>query len=234
VVGKQRLEAIYLDSQSAAGRAFFTSPEAWKKESAGLKDYIALAPGFPKVVDGKAFPGLPAGKVALVGMCSIGDGGIAHTDALPGLLRALVDAQGAEPSCPAPAAPRTWWEVDGDTEIKLGERTLVLDFFYDRGVTYPKTRARAYLREADGSLVSVAADELDLDPRVYQQDCKVKVKPSRAGAVLKVHCKLGTPDRCKKEPWWSFSQTVRVSGDKVTIEHAEKSSPGDDCEPTYE
>ena len=36
VLSKPHLVAVYLDPQSAPGRAFFTSPEAWKKEAKGM------------------------------------------------------------------------------------------------------------------------------------------------------------------------------------------------------
>jgi len=237
VVGKPKLEAVYLDPQSAAGRAFLTSPEAWKKESAGLDGYITLPAGFPKVVDGKDFPGLPQGKVGLVGLCPIGYGGVPGDATLPGIQRVLIDAPGAEPACPNLTTRTYRWELDGDTELKLGTRTLTMSFFYNMSVVHDetsrRTRARAYLREADGSLVSLATDELLMGAN-SDQDCKVSLKKNKTGATFKAFCPVGTPDRCKKSPWWRFTQTVRVAGDKVTITHADERNSGEGCEATYE
>jgi hypothetical protein len=240
VVGKPKLEAVYLDPQSAAGRAFFTSPEAWKKESAGLDGFITLPAGLPKVVDGKDFPGLPQGKVGLVGLCSIGDGGIVHNEALPGLQRVLVEAPRVAPMCPQLTTPwLDWWKIDEETELKLGTRTLSMNFFHNTSVvpgsgeTSLRTRARAYLREADGSLVSLATDELLMGAN-NDLDCKATLKKNKTGATLKVFCPLGTPDRCKKNPWWRFTQAVRVAGDKVTITHTDERNSGEGCEANYE
>jgi hypothetical protein len=241
VVGKPKLEAIYLDPKSASGRAFFTSPEAWKKESAGLDGYITLPAGFPKAVDGKDFPGLPQGKVGLVSLCSIGPvTGWGSNNALPGLESVLVEAPGAEPKCTqwATSSPN-WWDLDEEAELKIGERTLNVDFFYGSGKDpanelIDRGKARAYLREADGSLVSMATDELPLVAEANSRICKATLKKAKARVTLKVFCPVGTPDRCKKNPWWRFTQTVRVVGDKVTITHAEESNPGEGCEATYE
>jgi hypothetical protein len=246
-VGKPKVEAIYLDPKSPAGRAFFTSPEAWKKESAGLDSYIALPAGFPKVVDGKAFPGLPQGKVGLVGLCLIGDNAIGPKE-LPGLQQVLIDATGVEPACPDFVEPLhhariswwlDWWQRNEDIGIKLGERTLTFDFFYGPGKDptnelADRGKARAYLREADGSLVSMATDELPLIPEADSRTCKATLKKAKARVTLKVFCPRETPDTCKKKPWYRFTQTVRVVGDKVTISHADESSPGEGCEADYE
>jgi hypothetical protein len=248
-VGKPKLEAIYLDPKSPAGRAFFTSPEAWKKESAGLDGYIALPAGFPKVIDGKDFPGLPQGKLGLVGLCLIGDNAISPKE-LPGLQQAVIDAPGVEPACPDFTEPLhdariswwlDWWQRNEDTGIKLGERTLTFDFFYDPSVSidsngrwHRSTRARAYLREADGSLVSMSTDEIPLETESDSRTCKATLKKGTARVTLKVFCPLGTPDQCKKNPWWRFTQTVRVVGNKVTITHADERNSGEGCETTYE
>jgi hypothetical protein len=239
VVGKPKLEAVYLDPKSAQARAFFTSPAAWKKESAGLDGYITLPAGFPKVVDGKDFPGLPRGKVALVALCEAGPGSYG-SNALPGLDSVLVDAPGIAPTCTqwAMSSPN-WWELDEEAELRIGERTLSVDFFYGPGKNpsnelADRGKARAYLREADGSLVSIATDELPLVSEAYSRTCKATLKKAKAYVTLKVFCPLGTPDRCKKNPWWRFTQTVRVVGNKVTITHADERNSGEGCETTYE
>lgn len=232
VVGKPRLVAIYLDPKSAPGRALVTSPDAWKKESAGLDGYMSLAAGYPKLLDGKSLPGLPDEKVGVLGLCAIGgDGEALSADiALPGVHRVLVDAPHSAASCPAVTQERTWWDYEGTPEVKLGDRTLTMTFYYDAGVGgRRKTRARAYLREADGSLISFAADEL-LFGDEREDLCKATLKKNKSGATFKAHCLRDTPDHCKKKPWWSFTQTIRVSGDQVTIGHDEKTDPGVDCE----
>jgi hypothetical protein len=237
VVGKPRLEAVYMDPQSAPGRAFLASPEAWKKETAGVDGFMTLPAGYPKLVDGKSIAGLPDGKVALVGLCPIGHGGSAvqmSRFALPGLQRVLVEAPGLAAACPYLVESRDVWQFEGEPELKIGDRTLGLELYHTVGDFNPKSWARAFLRAADGSLLSVAADQLDMDKTVYETDCKVTLKTAKAGATFKVHCKVGTPDFCKHDPWWSFTQTIRVVGDKVTIQHAVKSSRGEGCEGTYE
>jgi len=103
VVGKSRLEAIYLDPQSAPGRAFLTSADAWKQEAAGLAGDVVLPVGYPRIVDGGTLPDLPGGKVALVGLCPIGSGRVVANStrlALPGLRRALVDSPRSALACP--------------------------------------------------------------------------------------------------------------------------------------
>jgi hypothetical protein len=77
----------------------------------------------------------------------------------------------------------------------------------------------------------MATDELDLDKAIYPRRCKVSLKTSESGADFDVHCGRPKPDGCNRGPTWSFTQTVRVLGNKVTIQHAEKQGPAEDCLP---
>jgi hypothetical protein len=232
-VGKSRLEANYLDPESPAGRALFSSPEAWKKEAAGIEGLINLAPGYPRVVEGKTLPGLPDGNVALLGLCPIGtalaDGGWA----MPGILRTLIDAPPSAEACPKGAFPGENWQLDEDTEVQLGGRTLGMNLLHweDRNA---HAWARAYLRDKDGSLLSVATEQVQAYSPSNWDKCTPKLRKTKSGAVFKVTCVIAIPDKCKKNPSWWLTHTIKVSGDKVTIKSDQKFENGIDCMPTAE
>jgi len=231
VLGKPRLVAVYLDPQSAPGRAFFTSAEAWKKEARGMDGYMALAEGFPKAVDGKSIPGLPAGKVALLGFCEVGGGAWQEPNALPGMQNVLVEGQGLAPACPQATDRFDRWELKDDSEVKLGDRTLALDFLY-RDTNPLKSWVRAYLRGPDGGLIAMGVDQTGLDE--HPGDCKATLKKNKSGAVFRAKCKVQTPDRCKRYPSWTFTHTIKVVGDKVHVATTNQTDRGEDCQPTYE
>jgi hypothetical protein len=233
IVGMSRLEANYLNPESPAGRALLSSPEAWRKEAAGIEGFINLARGYPRVVEGKTLPGLPDGKVALLGLCPIGDGLGSGGLSMPGILRALIDAPASAEACPKSAFPGTWWQVDEDTKMELGNRTLGVDFLHWEGKT-ATAWARAYLRDKEGALISVATDQVEVYSPSSGDKCTPKLRKTKSGAVFRVTCIIAIPDKCKKNPSWWLTHTIKVSGDKVTIKSDQKFESGIDCMPTAE
>ena len=233
LVGKSRLVADYLDPESPAGRAFFRSPEAWKKEATGIEGFINLAPGYPRLVEGKTLPGLPDGKVALLALCRIGDGLGNGGLSLPRILHALVDAPPSAEACPTNAIPGTWWQLDEDTKMELGNRTLGMDFLHWEKKT-ATAWVRAYLRDKDGALISVVTDQAKVYSPSSGDKCTPKLRKTKSGATFKVTCIIEVPEKCKRNPIWWLTQTIKVSGDKITIKSDQKSEQPVDCMPTAE
>lgn len=231
VLSKPRLVAVYLDPQSAPGRAFLTSPEAWKKEAKGMDGYMTLPDGFPKLMDGKSIPGLPAGKVALLGFCEVGGGAWQAPNALPGMQNVLVDGQGIAEACPRAVHDVVRWELDEEPEMSVGDRHLGMEFSHARA---GYVLARAYLRGPDGGLIATAADKGELFPGVAIPDCKVSLKKNKSGAVFRARCTLSRPERCKREPSWTLVHTVKVAGDKIAIQTSGKADGGRECLPDWE
>jgi len=181
VLSRPRLVAVYLDPESTPGRAFFTSAEAWKKEAKGMDGYMTLPEGFPKAVDGKSIPGLPAGKVALLGFCEVGGGAWQAPNALPGMQNVLVDGQGLTEACPRAIHDVVRWELDEEPEMTIGDRHLGMEFSHARE---GYVLARAYLRGPDGGLIATAADKSELFPGVAIADCKTSLKKGKVGRGL--------------------------------------------------
>jgi len=231
VLSKPRLVAVYLDPESAPGRAFFASAEAWKKEAKGMDGYMTLPEGFPKAVDGKSIPGLPAGKVALLGFCEVGGGAWQAPNALPGMQNVLVDGQGLTEACPRAVHDVVRWELEEEPEMTIGDRHLGMEFSHARE---GYVLARAYLRGPDGGLIATAADKSELYPGVAIADCKTSLKKSKSGAVFRARCTLSRPERCKREPSWTLVHTVKVAGDKIAIQTSGKADGGRECLPDWE
>ncbi len=117
--------------------------------------------------------------------------------------------------------------------MELGGRTLTMDLLHWEKP--PATAwVRAYLRDKDGALISVATDQVEVYSPSSGDKCTPKLRKTKSGALFKVTCIVETPDKCKRNPIWWLTHTIKVSGDKVTIKSDQKAENGIDCMPTAE
>jgi hypothetical protein len=210
--------------------------DSWGPEAKLLDRLVQLAPGYPRVVEGRTVPGLQDAQTFVLGYCPAPEGA-----ALVSLLESInqsvytlrVELPADAASCPRVlnqvSVEKGWVYTGNNRELGVG----LYSFTTDGGTTGSKevTQLIASLRDTSGNLL----DARQFPPFIQQEPmdppCETSFETLKRGWVARTRCPVGTACERPGETLYTHTITLGADGgiqiDAGVRENRADCSPGD-------
>jgi hypothetical protein len=190
--------------------------EAWAPEANLLGRLVQLAPGYPRVVEGRTVPGLQDAQTLVLGYCPAPEGAelVSLLESVNQSVYTLrVDLPAEAASCPRVLSQATlekgWVFTEKNRELGVG----LYSFTADGGTAGPKetTQLITSLRDSSGNLLDARQFPPFTQEEPTDPPCETEFKTLKRGWEATTRCTVGTA--CERPGETRYTHVITLGAD---------------------